>query len=47
MGHGRDVVVFDLMRRVLETAGYRVNIVRNITDIDDKIIAEAAARGKN
>ena len=47
VGHGRSFVVFDLMRKVLETAGYRVNIVRNITDIDDKIIAEAAARGEN
>lgn len=45
IGHGRSFVVFDLMRRVLEDHGFRVDMVRNITDIDDKIIQAAHDRG--
>jgi cysteinyl-tRNA synthetase len=41
VGHARVLVVFDMVRRWLEAAGYRVTYVRNITDIDDKIIARA------
>ncbi|MGH8671438.1 MAG: cysteine--tRNA ligase [Burkholderiales bacterium] len=42
LGHARVWVVFDTVRRWLRTRGYRVIYVRNITDIDDKIILRAA-----
>jgi cysteinyl-tRNA synthetase len=42
VGHARFLVVFDVVRRYLRYRGYRVNYVRNITDIDDKIIHRAA-----
>jgi cysteinyl-tRNA synthetase len=42
LGHGRLFVVFDMVRRWLRASGYRVTYVRNITDIDDKIIRRAA-----
>ncbi len=45
MGHGRTVVLFDVIYRFLKFLGYNVNYVRNITDIDDKIIARANERG--
>ncbi|HWR96994.1 MAG TPA: cysteine--tRNA ligase [Candidatus Methanoperedens sp.] len=45
LGHGRGALVFDVVRRYLEHAGYRVTYVRNFTDIDDKIIKRAAERG--
>ena len=41
LGHARSVVVFDLLYRVLENNGYKVKYVRNITDIDDKIIKKS------
>ena len=41
IGHGRMLIVFDLLRRHLRASGYRVTFVRNITDIDDKIIRRA------
>src|SRR2546421_12643269 len=41
LGHARFMVVFDMVRRWLRASGYRVNYVRNITDIDDKIIRRA------
>lgn len=47
IGHARSFVVFDLMRRVLEHDGYSVNLVRNITDVDDKIIAQAADQNRH
>ncbi len=46
VGHGRYAVVFDMIRRYLEWRGYAVQFVRNITDIDDKIIAAAAEMGE-
>jgi cysteinyl-tRNA synthetase len=46
VGHSRFLVVFDTVRRYLRHRGYAVNYVRNITDIDDKIIARAAERGE-
>ena len=46
VGHARSQVVFDVVRRWLEASGYRVTYVRNITDIDDKIIQRAAERGE-
>jgi cysteinyl-tRNA synthetase len=41
LGHGRVLVIFDVVRRWLRASGYRVTYVRNITDIDDKIIRRA------
>ncbi len=45
VGHARTYVVFDVLKRALEARGERVRLVRNITDIDDKIIATSAAEG--
>ncbi len=44
VGHARMMVAFDLIYRWLRALGYRVNYVRNITDIDDKIIRRALER---
>lgn len=44
LGHIRKEVVFDVLRRWLERAGYEVTIVANVTDIDDKILAKGAER---
>jgi cysteinyl-tRNA synthetase len=41
LGHARFLVVFDVVRRWLRASGYQVKYVRNITDIDDKIIRRA------
>ena len=41
LGHARVMVVFDMVARWLRASGYNVNYVRNITDIDDKIIKRA------
>ena len=41
LGHARVIVVFDMIVRVLRAVGYQVKYVRNITDIDDKIIKKA------
>ena len=45
LGHARMMLVFDLVYRWLLALGYRVTYVRNITDIDDKIIRRALERG--
>ncbi|MDE2070512.1 MAG: cysteine--tRNA ligase [Gammaproteobacteria bacterium] len=42
LGHARMLVVFDTVARWLRASGYRLTYVRNITDIDDKIIRRAA-----
>ena len=42
LGHARVMVVFDTVYRYLKASGYAVEYVRNITDIDDKIIKRAA-----
>src|SRR5450755_1524755 len=47
VGHARMLVAFDLVQRYLRSLGYRVTYVRNVTDIDDKIIERAAAKGEN
>jgi cysteinyl-tRNA synthetase len=47
VGHARMLTVFDLIQRYLRSLGYAVTYVRNVTDIDDKIIARAAANGEN
>ncbi len=41
LGHARVMIVFDMVVRWLRASGYDVNYVRNITDIDDKIITRA------
>lgn len=45
LGHARSMVCFDFIVRFLRAAGYTVQFVRNITDIDDKIIARAHEKG--
>jgi cysteinyl-tRNA synthetase len=45
MGHARKEMAFDVAFRWLQGSGYRVTYVRNITDIDDKIIRRAVERG--
>jgi cysteinyl-tRNA synthetase len=47
VGHARCYIAFDLIRRWLRHRGYDVRYVRNITDIDDKIIRRAAERGES
>ena len=46
IGHMRMFVVFDVVRRYLRHGGYSLTFVRNITDIDDKIIRRAAENGE-
>jgi len=41
IGHARSLYVFDVIRRYLQFRGYKVEFVRNITDVDDKIIQKA------
>ena len=45
VGHGRTALVFDIIRRYLEWSGYAVTYVSNVTNVEDKIIARAAAEG--
>jgi cysteinyl-tRNA synthetase len=45
LGHAKSAVVFDLIHRYLKFKGYKVNIVKNYTDIDDKIIQRANEKG--
>ena len=46
LGHGRMLVAFDMVQRWLRASGLRVTYVRNITDIDDKIIRRAVDNGE-
>lgn len=46
LGHARVMVVFDMVQRWLRTSGYDVTYVRNVTDIDDKIIRRAVENGE-
>ncbi|HIF9316416.1 cysteine--tRNA ligase [Photobacterium damselae] len=46
IGHGRTFVSFDVVSRYLRYLGYDLTFVRNITDIDDKIIKRAAENGE-
>ena len=46
LGHGRSAVAFDVIRRYFEYLGHEVVFVRNITDVEDKIIAAAAETGE-
>ena len=45
VGHARMMMAFDVVQRWLTASGYRVTYVRNITDIEDKIIRRAVERG--
>ncbi len=45
LGHGRSAVAFDVLSRYLTWVGYEVDFVRNVTDIDDKIIRKAIELG--
>ncbi|MBU0917711.1 cysteine--tRNA ligase [Aquabacterium parvum] len=45
VGHARMMMAFDVVQRWLKASGYEVTYVRNITDIDDKIIRRAVERG--
>jgi cysteinyl-tRNA synthetase len=46
VGHARVMVVFDTVARYLRFSGYELTYVRNITDIDDKIIQRAHQNGE-
>lgn len=46
LGHARMLIVFDVIARYLRTSGYELTHVRNITDIDDKIIRRAEENGE-
>ncbi len=46
VGHARVLVVFDMVQRWLRASGYQLTYVRNITDIDDKIIRRAVENGE-
>jgi cysteinyl-tRNA synthetase len=46
IGHGRMLMAFDVIQRWLRASGYKVTYVRNITDIDDKIIKRALENGE-
>lgn len=47
VGHARMLTVFDLVQRYLRASGYAVTYVRNVTDVDDKIIQRAAENGED
>lgn len=46
LGHARAMVAFDVVQRWLKCSGYQVTYVRNVTDIDDKIIKRALENGE-
>jgi cysteinyl-tRNA synthetase len=46
-GHARTYTTTDVLRRFLEWCGFEVHVVRNVTDIEDKIIARAAEEGRS
>ena len=45
VGHVRSAVNFDVLRRWLTATGYTVDFIRNVTDIDDKILTRSAEQG--
>jgi len=45
IGHIRSGLVFDVLQRWLQASGYKVTFIRNVTDIDDKILAKSAEAG--
>ncbi len=46
IGHARSAIVFDVLVRYMRARGFKVNYVRNFTDVDDKIIMRANELGK-
>ena len=46
LGHARSMIAFDVVQRWLRASGYQVTYVRNVTDIDDKIIKRALENGE-
>ena len=47
LGHARAMMAFDILARYLKYQGFKVNFIRNITDIDDKIINRAAENNES
>ncbi len=47
LGHARSAITFDMLRRTLQASGYAVEMMRNFTDIDDKIINKAKTTGES
>jgi cysteinyl-tRNA synthetase len=47
LGHARSMIAFDVVQRWLKVSGFAVDYVRNITDIDDKIIRRAVENGES
>ena len=47
IGHARTIVVFDVLRRFIESKNVRVNFIQNFTDVDDKIIQKASEIGSS
>lgn len=47
LGHARMLVTFDMVARYLKYSGFKLKYIRNITDIDDKIIHRAAEQGES
>ena len=43
IGHARTIIIFDTLRRYLESKNHSVNFIQNFTDVDDKIINRARA----
>ncbi|MGI6566717.1 MAG: cysteine--tRNA ligase [Firmicutes bacterium] len=47
LGHAVPSIIWDAIRRFLEYQGYKVRLIQNFTDIDDKVIARSQATGEN
>ena len=45
IGHARTIVIFDTLRRFIESKGIKVDFIQNFTDVDDKIIKKADETG--